>query len=228
MSIAENLARINRRIATVADPAGITLVAASKTNSADKIREAIGAGVRVFGENRVQEMVEKTEQHAYDGAELHFIGHLQSNKVKQVVGRVGLIQSVGSLKLAELIDGRARELGIVQRVLAEINVGNEDAKTGFSVEFFDKNLYNLTKLPNISLCGLMTIPPVVDDPQEAAYYFEKVAKIAIDISPELCDNGRQAILSMGMSADLEVAIAAGANMIRVGAALFGTRERAGD
>ncbi|GHU96137.1 YggS family pyridoxal phosphate enzyme [Clostridia bacterium] len=217
--IRENARRIKATI-----PDGVTLVAASKNNPAAAIREAFKAGITVFGENRVQEMLAKIGEGAYDGAELHFIGRLQTNKVRQIVGKVALIQSVGSVKLAEEIDRCAAKLGLRQDVLLELNIGNEENKAGFDVENFTRNLGILTKLPCICIRGLMIIPPIVADPSDSGAYFKLARKIMVDNSSELCQNACSPILSMGMSGDYEKAIECGSTMVRVGTALFGNRE----
>jgi len=227
MSIAENIREIRERMAQAArsagrDPAEITLVGASKMNDAAACREAIAAGIDALGENRVQEMSAKLADHAYDGAPLHFIGHLQRNKVRQVVGKVSLIQSVGSMELLEEIRRQAEKLGIVQDVLLEVNIGGEDSKSGFSPETLLTAADEARMLPEIRVLGLMTIPPVQREPHGNLPYFEKVSQLYVDISRNLYDNSF-IYLSMGMSDDFEDAIAAGATMIRVGSAIFGYR-----
>ena len=214
MSIRENIQQVRENIAAAALSAGrrpedITLVGASKMNDAAACREAIAAGIDALGENRVQEMTQKLAEHAYDGAPLHFIGHLQRNKVKQVVGKVALIESVGSYELLEDIDRQAEKLGIVQPILLEVNVGGEEAKSGFAVS-------------DVVLRGLMTIPPVAESEHGSVPYFEKVHALYVDINASLYDN-KLDILSMGMSGDYEDAVRCGATMVRVGTAIFGAR-----
>ena len=201
MSIAENIAQVRANMAAAAraagrDPGEILLVGASKMNDAAACREAVAAGIDALGENRVQEMTAKLADHAYDGAPLHFIGHLQRNKVKQVVGKVDLIESVGSLALLNAIESTAAGLDLIQNVLLEVNIGEEEAKSG--------------------------IPPANVDRVENCRYFEKVWTLFVDISAKLYHNSLQQ-LSMGMSADYEDAIRAGATMVRVGSAIFGSR-----
>lgn len=228
MDITENVARVKANIAAAAEKAGrrpedIYLVAASKMNDSGRVREAIAAGIRICGENRVQEMVEKQAQGAYEGAELHFIGHLQKNKVKQVVGLASLIQSADSLELIRLIDKTALSRGIVQDILLEVNIGAEASKSGFSPEELPSALDSIARLDAVRVRGLMTIPPICSSRQEIEPYFVQMKQLFIDICGKKYDNIRMDFLSMGMSADYETAIACGANMVRVGAAIFGKR-----
>ena len=228
MSIQTNIAEIRSRIAAACAESGreageITLVGASKMNDAAACREAIAAGIDVLGENRVQEMTEKLAQHAYDGAPLHFIGHLQRNKVKQVVGKVALIQSVGSLPLLEAIEKEAEKQGIVQDILLEVNIGGEEAKSGFAPDAVEQAAAQAKALAHVRVRGLMTIPPADATREENMAYFEKVRALYVDISRKMYDNGLE-YLSMGMSGDFADAIRAGANMVRVGSAIFGARD----
>ena len=227
MSIKENIAYIRAQIdeaarATGRKGADITLVGASKMNDAAACQEAIAAGIDVLGENRVQEMTEKLAQNAYDGAPLHFIGHLQRNKVKQVVGKVALIQSVSSLALLDEIEKVAAKMDLVQDILLEVNVGGEEAKSGFAPEeVFDAVRYART-LPHISLRGLMTIPPIAVEQGANIPYFDKIRALFVDISEKMYDN-KWEYISMGMSDDYAEAVRCGANMVRVGSAIFGAR-----
>ena len=228
MDITESVARVKANIAAAAEKAGrrpedIYLVAASKMNDSCRVREAIAAGIRICGENRVQEMVEKQAQGAYEGAELHFIGHLQKNKVKQVVGLASLIQSADSLELIRLIDKTALSRGIVQDILLEVNIGAEASKSGFSPEELPSALDSIARLDAVRVRGLMTIPPICSSRQEIEPYFVQMKQLFIDICGKKYDNIRMDFLSMGMSADYETAIACGANMVRVGSAIFGKR-----
>lgn len=228
MSIAENIAGIRARMARAAEDAGrspseIMLVGASKMNGAGACREAIAAGIDALGENRVQEMTAKLAENAYDGAPLHFIGHLQRNKVRQVVGKVSLIQSAGSLELLEEINKQAGKLGLVQDILLEVNIGGEESKSGFSPETLIQAAEGAKNLPHVRVRGLMTVPPVEQQPHGNLPYFKKVSQLYVDISRNLYDNSFT-YLSMGMSDDFEDAIAAGATMIRVGSAIFGYRQ----
>ena len=226
--IRESVARVRANIAAAAEKAGrrpedICLVAASKMNDSSRVRAAIAAGVKICGENRVQEMVEKQAQGAYEGAELHFIGHLQKNKVKQVVGLASLIQSADSLELIRLIDKTALSRGIVQDILLEVNIGAEASKSGFSPEELPSALDSIARLDAVRVRGLMTIPPICSSRQEIEPYFVQMKQLFIDICGKKYDNIRMDFLSMGMSADYETAIACGANMVRVGSAIFGER-----
>lgn len=228
MDITESVARVKANIAAAAEKAGrrpedIYLVAASKMNDSGRVREAIAAGIRICGENRVQEMVEKQAQGAYEGAELHFIGHLQKNKVKQVVGLASLIQSADSLELIRVIDKTALSRGIVQDILLEVNIGAEASKSGFSPEELPSALDSIARLDAVRVRGLMTIPPICSSRQEIEPYFVQMKQLFIDICGKKYDNIRMDFLSMGMSADYEAAIACGANMVRVGSAIFGQR-----
>ena len=187
------------------DPGGITLVAATKVQTSQTIREAIAAGVGVCGENRVQEMTAHLADNAYEGARLHFIGHLQTNKVKFVVGRVDLIESVGSQRLLEAIEHQAAKLGVVQDILLEVNVGGEESKSGVRVEELPALAARAAELPHVRLRGLMAIPPAARKEGENRPFFAQMRH------------------SMGMSRDYEDAVREGATLVRVGTALFGPR-----
>ena len=228
MSIAENVARIRREMDDAAraagrDPKEIKLCAATKMNDADAVRQAIAAGVDCCGENRVQELVKKNSEDAYRGAPVHFIGHLQTNKVRQVVGSVDLIQSVGSLRLLTAIDAEAKKQGIVQNILLEINVAREAAKTGFYPEEVLPLLDQIGNFSNICMRGLMSIPPIPQNPGDNLYFFQKISQLSVDIMGKKYDNVLVDCLSMGMSADFADAIRSGATMIRIGTAIFGPR-----
>lgn len=220
--VRENAKRVLERVSLAAGRAGhpVTAVAASKMNDLSRVRAAYEGGIRFFGENRVQELEEKLSGNAYEGAEIHLIGHLQRNKVKNVVGRVDLIQSADSGALLRLIGKRAVELGIVQKVLLEVNIGGEAAKSGVPPEALEALAAEAAGIPGILVRGIMTIPPVGENPQK---YFEQTRKLFIDMGGKKYDNVSMQILSMGMSADFETAIACGANMVRVGSAIFGER-----
>ena len=231
MSIAENVAAIQGRIARAAlacgrNPAEIQLCAATKMNDADAVRQAIAAGVSCCGENRVQELTAKAAQNAYEGAPVHFIGHLQTNKVRQVVGRVDLIQSVDSLRLLEAIHREAARQGIVQDILLEVNIANEESKSGFDAGQVLPLLEEIGKYPNICVRGLMAIPPISRFCGENQKYFQKMFQLYVDIRGKINDNVKADCLSMGMSDDFEDAIAAGSTMVRVGTAIFGARHYA--
>ena len=227
MSIQENIAAVRQNIERAAKEVGrsadeITLVGASKMNGADACREAIAAGIDALGENRVQEMTQKLSENAYAGAPLHFIGHLQRNKVKLVVGKVDLIESVGSDALLDAIHAQAEKLGIVQDILLEVNIGGEDAKSGFAVSELFAAAQRARTLAHVCVRGLMCIPPIAEEAHGSIPYFEKVHALYVDINEKLYDNILD-ILSMGMSGDYEDAVRAGATMVRVGTAIFGRR-----
>ena len=227
MSIAENIARVRANIAAAAreagrDPAEITLVGASKMNDAAACREAIAAGIDALGENRVQEMTAKLAEHAYDGAPLHFIGHLQRNKVNKVVGHVDLIQSVGSLELLDEIERVAAARDLVQDILLEVNIGREEAKSGFAPEEVLAGAEAAAARTHVRVQGLMTIPPADADREENLRYFQEVQALYVDMNTKLFHNELK-YRSMGMSGDYEDAIRAGATMVRVGTAIFGAR-----
>ena len=231
MSIAENVARIREEMKAAAiaagrDPKEILLCAATKMNDADAVRQAIAAGVDCCGENRVQELVAKLAENAYEGAPVHFIGHLQTNKVKQVVGKVDLIQSVDSLRLLEAIHKEALKQGVIQDILLEINIGEEASKSGFTLEEIPALLPEMGKYGNIRIRGLMAIPPISQNPGDNCKFFEKIYALSVDISAKKYDNISVDVLSMGMSDDYADAIACGSTMIRVGTAIFGARNYA--
>ena len=228
MSIAENVAAVRENIARAAEKAGrspgdILLVGATKTNGAERVREAIAAGLPACGENRVQELLEKNAQGAYEGAELHFIGTLQRNKVKYLVGLVQLIHSVDSAELMREIDRQARKRGLVQDILLEVNAAGEASKSGFAPEALPEMLAAASGFPGLRVRGLMTIPPICSTGEENLPYFLLLNKLFIDNSEKKYDNVRMDFMSMGMSGDYEAAIACGANMVRVGTAIFGRR-----
>ena len=228
MSIAENVASIRSAMAQAAreagrDPGEVKLCAATKMNDADAVRQAIAAGVDLCGENRVQELTQKLRQNAYQGAPIHFIGHLQTNKVRQVVGKVDLIQSVGSAHLLSAIDREAGKQGIRQHILLEVNIGSEEAKTGFAAGDILPLIDKIDSYPNICVRGLMAIPPISRNPGDNLKFFLKMRQIYVDIRAKKNDNVSVDCLSMGMSGDFADAIRAGSTMIRVGTAIFGAR-----
>jgi len=228
MSIAENVAAIRAKMDAAAlacgrDPKEILLCAATKMNDADAVRQAIAAGVDLCGENRVQELVQKQKENAYEGAPVHFIGHLQTNKVKQVVGKVDLIQSVDSLRLLNAINAEAAKQGIVQDILLEVNVGQEESKSGFEASEILPILEHISEFPHIFVRGLMAIPPISQNSGDNRKFFQKILQLSVDIRAKKYDNVLVNCLSMGMSDDYEDAIACGSTMIRVGTAIFGKR-----
>ena len=231
MSITENVAAIRRRITEAAaacgrEPATVTLCAATKMNGADAVREAIRAGVTVCGENKVQELTQKLAENAYEGAQVHFIGHLQTNKVKQVVGKVDLIQSVDSQRLLEAIQKEAAKQGIVQAILLEVNIGGEESKSGFTPAEVLAAVEKMPDFPNIFLKGLMAIPPICTFPGGNNKFFQEMYNLSVDITGKKYDNVSVDTLSMGMSDDFADAISCGSTMIRVGTAIFGKRNYA--
>ena len=226
--IAENVAAIRERMARAAEKAGrdpreIALCAATKMNDAAAVREAIAAGVDCCGENRVQELVKKQGENAYTGAPVHFIGHLQRNKVRQVVGRVDLIQSVDRTELLEALQAEALRQGIRQEILLEVNIGGEAAKSGFVPGEIPEIVEKMGLYPNLFLRGLMAIPPISHFPGENLRFFSEMCNLFVDISGKKEDNVSVTRLSMGMTDDFEDAIACGSTMIRVGTGIFGPR-----
>ena len=231
MSIAENIVRIRAQMESAAvkagrDPKEIKLCAATKMNDADAVRQAIAAGVDCCGENRVQELVQKGKENAYEGAPVHFIGHLQTNKVKQVVGQVDLIQSVDRRNLLEAIQKEAARQEIIQDILLEVNIGNEESKSGFDASEVLPLLEHIADFPNIRVKGLMAIPPISQNTGDNRKFFAKMYDLSVDIRQKKYDNVSVDYLSMGMSDDYEDAIACGSTMIRVGTAIFGARDYA--
>ncbi len=229
MSISENVARIRAQIAQAArdagrDPKEILLCAATKTNGVEAIREAIAAGVDLCGENREQELTQKLAQNAYDGVPVHFIGHLQTNKVKHIVGKAALIQSVDSMRLLRAIAQEASRQGIRQDVLLEVNIGAEASKSGFAPERLSEILPEMENFPNVRVRGLMAIPPICHNSGNNQKFFQKMFSLAVDIKQKKYDNVCMDILSMGMSDDFVDAIRCGSTMVRLGTAIFGPRD----
>ena len=231
MGIKENVAAIRAEIDSAAiragrDPGEIKIVAATKMNDCARVREAVEAGVEICGENRVQEMTEKLSQGAYEGAELHFIGHLQKNKVKQVVGAAKLIHSVDTAALMDEIDRIAEKKGIVQDILIEINVGGEESKSGFEAGALPGALAHAAELEHIRVRGLMTIPPKCEHGEENRHFFDFLHQLSVDNGGKKYDNVSMDFLSMGMSDDYAVAVECGASFVRIGTAIFGQRNYA--
>lgn len=222
----ENYNIITQNISRAAEKSGrryedITLLAATKTVNIEVINYAIKSGIKYIGENRVQELLSKYEY--YLPVNRHFIGHLQTNKVKDIIDKVTLIHSVDSYRLAEEISKQAKKKNITMDILLEINIGNEQSKSGFSAEEAIIATEKIANLGNIQIKGLMAIPPICENPEQNRPYFAKMKKLFIDIANKKIDNSSMDILSMGMSDDYEVAIQEGANMVRLGTALFGRR-----
>ena len=229
MTIADNIEIIRDNIASAAACSGrslddIILVAATKMNDASKVQEAILSGINYCGENRVQEMLEKNSQGAYSGAHLHFIGHLQKNKVKNVVGLAELIHSADSLGLIKEIGKVASARNLIQDILLEINIGNEESKSGFATaDINDYLLDNISSISGIRVRGLMAIPPVCTNGSDNKPFFSEMNKLFIDIGSKKYDNVFMDFLSMGMSGDYAEAVKCGSNMVRIGSAIFGPR-----
>lgn len=201
----------------------ITFLAATKTVDAAVINHAISLGLDHIGENKVQELLSKYEDYNLNNCSLQFIGHLQSNKVRQIIDKVDLIQSVDSIKLAKEISRQALLHNKTMDVLVEVNIGGEESKSGVSPDMLEELLYEIGKLEAISVKGLMAIPPICDNKQKICNYFHNMHKLFLDIKGKNIDNIIMDILSMGMSQDYYEAILEGANMIRVGSSLFGPR-----
>ena len=225
--IRENLDIVERNIQAACDKAGrdrseVTLVAVSKTKPVSDLMEAYDAGIRVFGENKVQELVDKMEKMPGD-IHWHMIGHLQRNKVKYIVGKVELIHSVDNAELAEEINRRAEKAGVVQDILIEVNIADEETKFGIAKEEVKDFYVNISKLPYVNVRGVMCIAPYVVEPEQNRHYFADLRKIFVDITNNIVDNSRVDIMSMGMTGDYEVAVEEGATLIRVGTGVFGAR-----
>ena len=200
----------------------IILLAATKTVASELINHAIASGINYIGENRVQEFLSKENDLSAD-AHRHFIGHLQSNKAKDIVGKVEMIESVHSVKLAKLIGKLSEEKGIVTDILLEVNIGREENKSGFLKEELDAAIAEISKISGIRLRGLMTIPPVCEKNSDAIPFFEEMYKLFIDNRDKKIDNVSMEYLSMGMSSDYAEAIECGSNIVRIGTSLFGKR-----
>ena len=229
MELEERIAAVRQKIAEAALAAGrrpedITLCAATKVQSDETIRAAIAAGITVCGENRVQELNAHLAEDAYQGAEVHFIGHLQRNKVKYVVGRVALIQSVAGEELLQLIEKQAAKLGIRQDILIEVNIGAEASKSGASPEEAHRLAALAGQMEHVRLRGLMAIPPAAEHEGENRRFFAEMRRLFVDMTGKKYDNeSTMDILSMGMSKDYTDAIAEGATLVRIGTGLFGPR-----
>jgi pyridoxal phosphate enzyme (YggS family) len=227
--IASNIARIREQMALAAAQAGrredeVLLLAATKMNDAQRVREAIAAGVDLCGENRVQELQEKLGQNAYEGCPLHFIGHLQKNKAKFLVGQVDLIQSVDTPELLETLERLSAQKGLRQDILIEINVGGEAAKSGIPPEAADEFSARMAEYPHLFLRGFMAIPPISTENGGNSRYFAKMYQLYVDIKGKRYDNTSIDCLSMGMSDDFADAIKEGTTLIRVGTSIFGSRQ----
>lgn len=223
----ENLKIVESRIQASCIKAGrsrneVTLVAVTKTKPVSMLRKAYDAGIREFGENKVQELLEKTDQLPGD-IRWHMIGHLQRNKVKYIIDKVVMIHSVDSLRLAEEIDSEAKKHNLVMDILIEVNVAEEESKFGVSVQDAPALVAQIAKLTSVRVCGLMTIAPFTEQPEDNRTYFKKLKQLSVDIEQKNIDNVNMSLLSMGMTGDYTVAIEEGATYIRVGTGIFGER-----
>lgn len=228
LMISDNLLRIreqmeNACISVGRSPADVKLLAVTKTVDAERINAAIRLGVDQIGENRVQEFLSKKDQLDLTNVQAHLIGHLQTNKVRQIVGNVQMIQSVDSLRVAEAINRRSQELGITTSVLVEVNIGGESAKSGVTPDEVEELLTQIALLHHIKVCGLMTVPPILEKEKEKREIFSKMYQLHVDIRDKKIDNIGMYELSMGMSGDYREAIMEGSTMVRIGSALFGKR-----
>lgn len=227
-NIEHNIEVIRSRIAKAAvesgrKPEDIKLMAVTKTVEPIFINHAIECGIDLIGENKVQEFLSKKPYLKLDNCSAHLIGHLQTNKVRQIINEVDMIQSVDSVKLAKEISKRSEASGITTECLLEVNIGDEESKTGLDLKLIYETLSEISALPNIKIKGLMTIPPICDDEAELNKYFSKMSEIFIDIKAKKLDNIDMCILSMGMSGDYEAAVRNGSDLVRVGSAIFGPR-----
>jgi hypothetical protein len=226
--IAANVFKIREKIAQAAEKSGrksedIQLMAVTKTMPAQAVAAAFDSGITLFGENRVQELLEKLPQLDMTGRSAHIIGHLQSNKVKYIIDKVDMIQSLDSLTLAQEINRLSEKAGKVMKVLVEVNIGRELSKSGVLPQELDSFIENLKSFENLKICGLMSIPPASTDKEKTRAYFAQIRKLFIDIAEKKSDNINMNILSMGMSSDFDIAIEEGSNLVRVGTLIFGKR-----
>lgn len=226
--IKENLVNVRNRISQACQTAGrdveeVTLVAVTKTKPVSMLQQAYDCGERVFGENKVQEIMDKYEQLPSD-VSWHMIGHLQRNKVKYIIDKVAMIHSVDSLRLAETIEAEAARKNVIMPVLIEVNVAEEDSKFGVTCEEVEGLIRQISEFPHVRVNGLMTIAPFVDDPELNRPVFRKLKKLSVDIDQKNINNVHMSVLSMGMTGDYEVAVSEGATMVRVGTGIFGERE----
>ena len=227
--IAENVAAVkeNMRQAALAagrNPEEITLVAATKVQTSETIRNAIKAGITVCGENRVQELVAHLEDNAYEGAKVHFIGHLQTNKGKFVVGKVDMIESIDSVRLMDAVEKQAAKVDVVQNILLEVNIGDEESKGGAAIDEVMALATHAMECPHLRLRGIMCIPPAASTEEENRGFFKETYQLFVDMKEKLGDNNPNIdCISMGMSGDYPLAIEGGSTMVRVGTALFGAR-----
>lgn len=227
-NIKHNYETIVQNIASAAiksgrKPEDITFLAATKTVDPEFINYAVSLGLKFIGENKVQELLSKYDNYDLDNCDLHFIGHLQTNKVRQIVGKVKMIQSVDSIKLATEISKQSVKNNLVTDILVEVNIGREENKSGVLPENLEELLNHISVLEGVSVNGLMAIPPICENEQKIRGYFQNMRNLFIDISDKKIDNIKMGILSMGMSGDYQEAILEGANLVRIGSSLFGER-----
>lgn len=226
--VAQNVRAIMQQVRDTAlqagrDPSEVQVMAVTKTVDSVLVNAAIGAGITLLGENKAQELCAKYDSYHKDGVQIHFIGHLQTNKVRQIVDKVSMVESVDSIKLAREIDRHCAAIGKVMDVLLEVNIGREENKTGIFPELLPALLEEAGKLEHIRVRGLMTIPPVCETEEEVLQYFSQMRQLFIDIKQKKYDNISMEILSMGMSADYLAAVRCGSNIVRIGTAMFGQR-----
>ncbi len=224
----DNFKRISSEIAEAAinsgrSPDSVTLMAVTKTVAPALINYMTSLGVNLIGENKVQELLSKLEYLNTDGVDMHIIGHLQSNKVRKIIDTVSMIQSVDSISLAKEISRQAVMHDKIMDILIEVNIGDEEAKTGLSVEMLHEAAHEIAELKNIKIKGLMCVPPICDDEKTVRGYFAETKRLFEDTKQSLKDKAELSVLSMGMSGDFVPAIYEGATLVRVGSALFGNR-----
>ena len=222
-----NFEEVEQKILAACERAGrsrdeVTLIAVSKTKPVEMLKEAYDLGARIFGENKVQEIMDKYDA-LPDDISWHMIGHLQRNKVKYIIDKVSMIHSVDSVRLAETIEKEAAKKDVIMDILIEVNVADEDTKFGVTLQETEALVSEIAQFPHIRIRGLMTIAPFVENPEENRIYFQRLRNLAVDIDRKKSDNVNMSILSMGMTNDYEVAIEEGATMVRVGTGLFGAR-----
>ena len=223
----ENLKQVEENICRACETAGrsreeVTLIAVSKTKPVEMLKEVYDQGIRVFGENKVQEMMEKQEMLPAD-IQWHMIGHLQRNKVKYLIGKTALIHSVDSMRLAEEINRLSEKNNVITKILVEVNIACEETKFGASRDEAIKLVEDISRLSSLRVEGLMTIAPYVENAEDNRQYFKEIKKLSVDIKQKNIDNVSMSILSMGMTGDYMVAIEEGATMVRVGTGIFGAR-----
>lgn len=226
--VTENLKQVEEKIVKACERSGrpreeVTLIAVSKTKPVEMIEEAMRSGIRIFGENKVQEIIKK-EAVLPNDIDWHLIGHLQRNKVRQIAGKAAMIHSVDSLRLAEQIQKEYEKINETAKILVEVNVAREESKFGLMPEETEKVVREIAKMPNITVCGLMTIAPYVENPEDNRVHFQNLRKLLVDINAKNIDNISMRELSMGMTGDYEIAIEEGATFVRVGTGIFGERQ----